>query len=30
MLDGHELEELWMQEGIKVKHYLMVDARETW
>ena len=30
LLDGMELEELRENEGIKVKHYLMVDAYKTW
>jgi hypothetical protein len=30
LLDGMELEELREHEGIDVKHYLMVDAYETW
>jgi hypothetical protein len=30
LLDGMELEELNLNEGIKVKHYLMVDAYYTW
>jgi hypothetical protein len=30
LLDGLELEELRHQEGISVKHYLMVDAHYTW
>ncbi len=30
LLDGMELEELREQEGIDVKHYLMVDAYDTW
>lgn len=30
LLDGMELEELREQEGIDVKHYLMVDAYYTW
>ncbi len=30
MLDGMELEELRESEGIDIKHYLMVDAYETW
>ncbi len=30
LLDGMELEELRENEGIDVKHYLMVDAYETW
>jgi hypothetical protein len=30
LLDGMELEELHETEGIDVKHYLMVDAYETW
>jgi hypothetical protein len=30
MLDGMELEELHQSEGIHVKHYLMIDGRETW
>jgi len=30
LLDGMELEELRDQEGIDVKHYLMIDARYTW
>jgi hypothetical protein len=30
LLDGMELEELRKNEGIDVKHYLMVDAHYTW
>jgi len=30
LLDGMELEELRENEGIDVKHYLMIDAYETW
>jgi hypothetical protein len=30
LLDGLELEELREHEGIDVKHYLMVDAYDTW
>jgi len=30
LLDGLELEELREEEGIDVKHYLMIDARYTW
>lgn len=30
LLDGMELEELREHEGIDVKHYLMVDAYDTW
>jgi hypothetical protein len=30
LVDGMELEELREHEGIDVKHYLMVDAYETW
>ncbi|GAA5033912.1 hypothetical protein GCM10023258_34170 [Terrabacter aeriphilus] len=30
MLDGLELEELRAQEGIDVKHYLIVDSHYTW
>ncbi len=30
LLDGMELEELRENEGIDVKHYLMVDAYDTW
>ena len=30
LLDGMELEELRANEGIDVKHYLMVDAYKTW
>jgi len=30
LLDGMELEELRMSEGVDVKHYLMVDAHYTW
>lgn len=30
LVDGMELEELRETEGIDVKHYLMVDAYETW
>ena len=30
LVDGMELEELREQEGIDVKHYLMVDAYDTW
>ena len=30
LLDGMELEELFEHEGIDVKHYLMVDAYDTW
>lgn len=30
LLDGMELEELREHEGIDVKHYLMVDAFDTW
>jgi|SRR5271157_155118 len=30
LVDGMELEELREKEGIDIKHYLMVDAYETW
>jgi hypothetical protein len=30
LLDGVELEELWVSEGIRVLHYLMVDDHYTW
>lgn len=30
LLDGMELEELEVNEGIKVKHYLMIDSHYTW
>ena len=30
LLDGLELEELREHEGVNVKHYLMVDAYDTW
>ncbi|MCZ6625171.1 MAG: hypothetical protein O7B35_13240 [Deltaproteobacteria bacterium] len=30
LLDGMELEELREQEGIEIKHYLMLDAHYTW
>jgi|SRR5579871_5117411 len=30
LLDGLELEELRQEENIDVKHYLMVDAHDTW
>jgi len=30
LVDGMELEELRESEGIEIKHYLMVDAYETW
>ncbi len=30
LLDGMELDELRRHEGIDVKHYLMVDAYDTW
>jgi len=30
LVDGMELEELLEKEGIDIKHYLMVDAYETW
>lgn len=30
LVDGMELEELHEKEGIHIKHYLMVDAYETW
>ena len=30
LVDGMELEELHEKEGIDIKHYLMVDAYETW
>ena len=30
LLDGMELEEILEHEGIKVKHYLMVDSHYTW
>jgi hypothetical protein len=30
LVDGMELEELREREGIDIKHYLMVDAHETW
>lgn len=30
LLDGMELEELWKNEKITVKHYMMVDAYFTW
>ena len=29
-LDGMELEELRLKEGVAVKHYLFIDARYTW
>jgi len=30
LLDGLEIEELYNHEGIKIQHYLMVDAYDTW
>ncbi len=30
LLDGLELEELREHEGLDIKHYLIVDARDTW
>ncbi|MDO9129868.1 MAG: hypothetical protein Q7U34_08380, partial [Anaerolineales bacterium] len=30
LLDGLELEELRKHEGINIKHYLIVDAHDTW
>jgi len=30
LLDGMELEELRVSEGVDVKHYLMIDAHYTW
>ena len=30
LLDGHELEELRENEKIDVKHYLIIDAHDTW
>ncbi|MEN6334193.1 MAG: hypothetical protein ABFE01_08015 [Phycisphaerales bacterium] len=30
LLDGMELEELRLSEGVDIKHYLMVDAHYTW
>ncbi len=30
MLDGYELEELRINEGLDIKHYLIVDDRFTW
>jgi hypothetical protein len=30
LLDGMELEELRVNEGVDVKHYLMVDAYQNW
>jgi len=30
LLDGMELEELWRSHRIRVKHYLIIDARYTW
>jgi hypothetical protein len=30
LLDGMELEELRVEKGIDVKHYLMVDGRDAW
>lgn len=30
LLDGMEIEEVQQSEGIEVKHYLIIDARETW
>jgi hypothetical protein len=30
LLDGLELEELREEEGIDIKHYLFLDARDTW
>ncbi|MCK4341667.1 MAG: hypothetical protein KAY37_08090 [Phycisphaerae bacterium] len=30
LLDGMELDELFKAEGVRVKHYLMVDAHYTW
>ncbi len=30
LLDGLELQELHTTEGIDIKHYLIVDARDTW
>jgi hypothetical protein len=30
LLDGLELEELWLIEKVKVLHYLMVDDKFTW
>lgn len=30
LLDGYEIKELWENEGISVRHYLIVDAYDTW
>lgn len=30
LLDGMELEELRLNEGVDIKHYLMIDAHYTW
>lgn len=30
LLDGLELEKLWLMEKVKVLHYLMVDDKFTW
>jgi hypothetical protein len=30
LVDGMELEELWVTEGIKVLHYMMIDDHFTW
>lgn len=30
LLDGLELEELWISSNVDIKHYLMVDAYQTW
>jgi hypothetical protein len=30
LLDGMELEEMYAQEGVSAKHYLIVDGRYTW
>jgi len=30
LLDGLELEELRQSEGVRVRHYLMLDAHYTW
>ncbi len=30
LLDGMELEELALNEGVNVRHYLMVDSHYTW
>ncbi len=30
LLDGMELQDLWENQGIKVEHYLMLDAHYTW